>query len=140
MNVRQEKAIKYLLRTGTISVGEYQAVASCMRRTAQRDLEDMMERGVIKAVAKSQTDPTRHYVLLWQVTVTCCDILLRQEGCYNIERQKKGQGSLNAIVSTFGADIKNHSALAAGGAGRRIWILMHRANLRFQIGDLRLDI
>lgn len=64
LNVRQEKAIKYLLRTGAISVGEYQAVASCIRRTAQRDLEDMMEKGIIKAVAKSQTDPTRHYVLL----------------------------------------------------------------------------
>jgi len=64
LNVRQEKAIKYLLRTGAISVGEYQAVASCIRRTAQRDLEDMIERGIIKAVAKSQTDPTRHYVLL----------------------------------------------------------------------------
>jgi len=64
LNVRQEKAIKYLLRTGAISVGEYQAVASCIRRTAQRDLEDMMGKGIIKAVAKSQTDPTRHYVLL----------------------------------------------------------------------------
>lgn len=64
LNVRQEKAIKYLLRTGAISVGEYQTVASCIRRTAQRDLEDMMEKGIIKAVTKSQTDPTRHYVLL----------------------------------------------------------------------------
>jgi Fic family protein len=64
LNTRQEKAIKYLLRTGAISVGEYQAVSSCIRRTAQRDLEDMMEKGIIKAVAKSQTDPTRHYVLL----------------------------------------------------------------------------
>lgn len=64
LNTRQEKAIKYLLRTGAISVGKYQAVVSCIRRTAQRDLEDMMEKGIIKAVAKSQTDPTRHYVLL----------------------------------------------------------------------------
>ena len=64
LNVRQEKAIKYLLRTGAISVGEYQAVASCIRRTAQRDLEDMMGKGIIKSVAKSQTDPTRHYVLV----------------------------------------------------------------------------
>ena len=63
LNARQEKAIKFLLRTGAISVGEYQAVTSCIRRTAQRDLEDMRERGIIKAVAKSKTDPTRHYVL-----------------------------------------------------------------------------
>ena len=39
-------------------------VASCIRRTAQRDLEDMMEKGIIKTVSKSQTDPTRHYVLV----------------------------------------------------------------------------
>ena len=57
LNARQEKAIKYLLRTGAISVGEYKAAASCIRRTAQRDLEDMIERGIIKAVAKSKTDP-----------------------------------------------------------------------------------
>jgi len=61
---RTEKAIKYLLRTGAISVGEYQSVAPCLRRTAQRDLEDMLGKGIIKSVAKSQTDPTRHYVLL----------------------------------------------------------------------------
>ncbi|MDP2682851.1 MAG: Fic family protein [Deltaproteobacteria bacterium] len=64
LNVRQEKAIKYLLRTGAISVGEYQTVAFCIRRTAQRDLEDMMKKGIIKSVAKSKTDPTRHYVLV----------------------------------------------------------------------------
>src|SRR3989304_94332 len=64
LNARQEKAIKYLLRTGAISVGEYTAAASCIRRTAQRDLEDMIERGIIKAVAKGKTDPTRHYVLV----------------------------------------------------------------------------
>ncbi|MBI5875763.1 MAG: Fic family protein [Deltaproteobacteria bacterium] len=64
LNARQEKAIKYVLRTGAISVGEYQAVVSCIRRTAQRDLEDMIERGIIKAVAKSKTDPTRHYVIV----------------------------------------------------------------------------
>ncbi|MBI5749501.1 MAG: Fic family protein [Nitrospinae bacterium] len=64
VNARQEKAIKYILRTGVISVGKYQAVASCIRRTTQRDLEDMMKKGIIKAVAKSKTDPTRHYVLL----------------------------------------------------------------------------
>jgi Fic family protein len=63
-NKRQEKAVKYLLRNGTISVNEYQEVASCIRRTAQRDLEQLVEKGVIKVVAKNPTDPTKHYVLL----------------------------------------------------------------------------
>ena len=64
LNARQEKAIKYLLRKGSISVNEYQSVVSCIRRTAQRDLDNLMEKGLIKTVAKSQTDPTKHYVLL----------------------------------------------------------------------------
>jgi len=38
LNKRQEKAIKYLIIKGTLSVNEYQAVVSCIRRTAQRDL------------------------------------------------------------------------------------------------------
>lgn len=64
LNVRQEKAVKHLIKNGTITVSEYQDVASCIRRTAQRDLEELSAKGIIKAVAKSATDPTKHYVLL----------------------------------------------------------------------------
>lgn len=64
LNKRQEKAIKHLIIKGTLSVNEYQSVASCIRRTAQRDLEELAEKNIIKVVAKSPTDPTKHYVLL----------------------------------------------------------------------------
>jgi molybdopterin/thiamine biosynthesis adenylyltransferase len=64
LNKRQEKAVKHLIIKGTLSVNEYQSVASCIRRTAQRDLEELVEKKVIKIVAKSTTDPTKHYVLL----------------------------------------------------------------------------
>ena len=64
INSRQEKGVKYIIRTGKISVNEYQEIARCIRRTAQRDLEDLADRKIIKAVAKSATDPTKHYVLL----------------------------------------------------------------------------
>lgn len=64
LNARQEKAVKFILKNGKITVNEYQAVASCIRRTAQRDLDNLLEKKVIKAVAKSPTDPTKHYVLL----------------------------------------------------------------------------
>ena len=64
LNKRQEKAVKHLIIKGTLSVNEYQSVASCIRRTAQRDLEELVEKKVIKVVAKSSTDPTKHYVLL----------------------------------------------------------------------------
>ena len=64
LNKRQEKAVKHLIIKGTLSVNEYQSVVSCIRRTAQRDLEELVEKNVIKIVAKSPTDPTKHYVLL----------------------------------------------------------------------------
>ena len=61
---RQEKAVKHLIIKGTLSVNEYQSVVSCIRRTAQRDLEELVEKKIVKGVAKSPTDPTKHYVLL----------------------------------------------------------------------------
>jgi len=64
LNKRQEKVVKHLIIKGTLSVNEYQFVASCIRRTAQRDLEELVEKKAIKVVAKSPTDPTKHYVLL----------------------------------------------------------------------------
>ena len=64
LNKRQEKAVKRLIIKGTLSVNEYQSVVSCIRRTAQRDLEELVEKKIIKIVAKSATDPTKHYILL----------------------------------------------------------------------------
>lgn len=64
LTARQEKAVKFILQNGKITVNEYQSVTSCIRRTAQRDLDDLLGKKVIKAVAKSPTDPTKHYVLL----------------------------------------------------------------------------
>ena len=49
---------------GKITVNEYQEAIPCIRRTAQRDLEELVVKGIIKAVAKSATDPTKRYVLL----------------------------------------------------------------------------
>ena len=64
LNKRQEKAVRHLIIKGRISVNEYQSVASCIRRTAQRDLEELVKKKVIKVVARSATDPTKHYILL----------------------------------------------------------------------------
>lgn len=64
LNIRQEKAVRRLIIKGAISVNEYQSVASCVRRTAQRDLEELAEKKIVKIVAKSPTDPTKYYVLL----------------------------------------------------------------------------
>ncbi|MBI1870968.1 MAG: Fic family protein [Chlamydiae bacterium] len=64
LSKRQEKAVKHLIIKDRLSVNEYQSVASCIRRTAQRDLEELVEKKIVKIVAKSPTDPTKHYVLL----------------------------------------------------------------------------
>ena len=48
LNAQQEKAIKHLLRNDKLSVNEYQSVASCIRRTAQRDLEELVEKASLK--------------------------------------------------------------------------------------------
>jgi Fic family protein len=64
LNPRQAKAMKYLMRIGKLTVNDYQSAASCIRRTAQRDLDDLVGKKIIKAVAKSATDPTKYYVLL----------------------------------------------------------------------------
>ena len=64
LNQRQEKAVRYILKTGKISVNEYQEAASCIRRTAQRDLDDLINKKIVKAVGKTLTDPTKHYVLV----------------------------------------------------------------------------
>jgi Fic family protein len=64
LNARQEKALKHVIKQGKITVGEYQDAASCIRKTAQRDLQDLVRKGVLQPVAKSMTDPTKHYILL----------------------------------------------------------------------------
>jgi Fic family protein len=64
INSRQEKAIRHLIKNGTLTVNEYQVVTGCIRRTAQRDLEALLSKGVIKMVEKNKTDPTKHYILL----------------------------------------------------------------------------
>lgn len=63
-NPRQEKALKYLIKNGRISVNEYMKITSCIRRTAQRDLDLLVDEKLIKSVAKSPTDPTKYYILL----------------------------------------------------------------------------
>lgn len=64
LNPRQEQALKYLIKNGRISVTEYMKVTSCIRRTAQRDFELLVNKRLVKPIAQSSTDPTKYYVLL----------------------------------------------------------------------------
>lgn len=64
LNSRQLKTVKYLLQSGRITPSEYRKINDCIHRTAQRDLEDLAKRKIIKAIAESPTDPTKYYVLV----------------------------------------------------------------------------
>ncbi len=64
LNDRQEKALRYIINFGKISVNEYQIKMECIRRTAQRDLADLVKKGILKTVSTSSTDPTKYYQLL----------------------------------------------------------------------------
>jgi Fic family protein len=64
LNLRQLKAIKYLLQNDKMTPSEYRKISDCVRRTAQRDVENLIERKIIKTMAESKTDPTKYYVLV----------------------------------------------------------------------------
>ena len=64
LNKRQEKVLKYIVNTGKISVREYQKITKSIRRTAQRDLSELVEKKILKTIAQSPTDPTKYYELL----------------------------------------------------------------------------
>jgi len=49
---------------GRINVKEYQKLTGNIRRTAQRDLIYLVEKKILKIVAKSPTDPTKYHELL----------------------------------------------------------------------------
>ena len=68
LNKRQERAVKHLIIKGTLSVNEYQSVASCIRRTAQRDLEELVEKDCKNRGKKAR--PTRPSTMFY------CDTLL----------------------------------------------------------------
>lgn len=61
---RHKKALKYIINEGRINVKEYQKLTGNIRRTAQRDLVYLVEKKILKIVAKSPTDPTKYYELL----------------------------------------------------------------------------
>lgn len=64
LNERQQKILSFLLEEKKSSVEEIRQKFSLVRRTVQRDLSKLAIFGLIKEVAKSETDPTKYYELL----------------------------------------------------------------------------
>ncbi len=53
--------LRYLLTMKKATVAECEAALSINRRTLQRDLKSLVEKGLVKEVASSPTDPAKYY-------------------------------------------------------------------------------
>jgi ATP-dependent DNA helicase RecG len=62
INDRQRLALAYLKTHGKISNTEYQQVASAIKKTASRDLNDLKEKGLVEQ--KGSRGPGVHYILV----------------------------------------------------------------------------
>jgi ATP-dependent DNA helicase RecG len=60
INERQVRAVAQVKKDGRIANSEYQELAGVTRKTAARDLEDLVEKGVLKRVGEKRGS---HYTL-----------------------------------------------------------------------------
>jgi len=64
LSERQVAAVSYLLEHGRMSIQEYEALwPQVNRRTLQRDLKGLVDKGLLVERGTGPTDPTRHYRL-----------------------------------------------------------------------------
>ena len=86
---RQTKALGHILEHDHLTLQNYERLCpEVNRRTLQRDLKAMIDKGLIFEKATSPTDPTKHYLIvesrfkwlsvtycdteLWQAMTSCC--------------------------------------------------------------------
>jgi Fic family protein len=64
LNPRQAGALDHLLAHGKLTLGELESIfPDVNRRTLQRDLKAMLDKGLLREVSTGPTDPNRYYVL-----------------------------------------------------------------------------
>ncbi|MBU0609343.1 MAG: Fic family protein, partial [Armatimonadetes bacterium] len=64
LSERQGRALAFLQEHGSLAIQDYERLCpEVNRRSLQRDLKAMIDRGVLTPAATSATDPTKHYVL-----------------------------------------------------------------------------
>jgi hypothetical protein len=62
---RQAKALGHMVEHGSLTIQDFEGLCPDVnRRSLQRDLKAMIEKGVVVEKATSPTDPTKHYVLM----------------------------------------------------------------------------
>ena len=64
LSERQTKAIDFVLEHGSLTIQEYEALCpDTNRRSLQRDLKDLVEKGLLTEQGAGPTDPTKRYSL-----------------------------------------------------------------------------
>jgi Fic family protein len=64
LHERQTKALAHLLQHGKLTIQDFASVCpNVNRRSLQRDLKEMLAKGLIAEVGVGATDPGRHYIL-----------------------------------------------------------------------------
>ena len=65
LNVRQAAAVDLMIEQGKIAISELErCFSNVSRRTLQRDIKQLIEKGVCNESASSTTDPTKTYALI----------------------------------------------------------------------------
>ena len=63
LSLRQAAALDHVLATGRLTVGELERLLpGVSRRSLQRDLKGLLDKGLLVEEGAGRTDPTRHYV------------------------------------------------------------------------------
>ncbi len=77
LNSRQTRALGQIMDRGRLTIQEYEGLCpKANRRTLQRDLKAMQEKGLIQEAGTSPTDPTKSYELSDKIgknAMTSCD-------------------------------------------------------------------
>ena len=63
LNKQQIKAVDYVVRKGSITNREYQKLNGTTKRTATRDLTDLIKRGIFRSIGKGKRE--LKYVLIF---------------------------------------------------------------------------
>ena len=62
---RQAKALGHILEHGSLTIQEFEQLCPDVnRRSLQRDVKVMVDKGLVSEKATSPTDPTKRYVLM----------------------------------------------------------------------------
>lgn len=64
LNTRQVEALRYLLQRKAMNIQDFERICPTFaRRTLQRDLRDLLSKGLIREAGRAATDPNRSYQL-----------------------------------------------------------------------------